>query len=461
MNELRGAIKDLRNVARRLDAATFNPDMSAIKKFVEELGDKEFTVTPPQDVRQKALEKFLRGDYNFMRRELRSLPFIIYEREITIGGVKKILTLLDLSNKRHLSGLVNVYLNQYDDSAKTELLRQRLSFIPTKFTEDSTRLKKIFASKYKLFADNSMANMVSFLAQKLSVENALEELGLTNFYKTSNFIQESLKNFFQRPFSSLADQFKLLEELDSEFDTYKNIFPAIADALIQTVHRAGHGKKKCLEVFYKRLGDPRFGDRRFSWDRISEQSKKIFCAWIAEDDLRIFFEITREALNEALKRAIGIAARAVASNNLDMWNERETFWRAYMPSIGNTWVVLGKNAQEIAYRLEDRRTHGRLLGNQDADKSGFLFQIDGYIFGEWSHNGALRVYQSPQVKDYIGHSFTKKKMMDEKYLYRQPHRDSRDEDSDEIVSWQNKVSKWLKDSCGIVTTEKDWGGIRN
>lgn len=446
MSDLRGAIRDLRNVAKRLDAATFNPDMNALKNFVDKLDKKGTEYKPSEDDRAKALDKFLRGDYDFTRRELRSLPFIIHEREITLDDAKNIFDLLDLANKRHLSGLVNVYLNQYDNSAKTELLRRRLSLIPKDFT-NSTRLRKIFAARDKLFADNRMANMARLLAQKLSVDDVLETIGLSNFYKASRYIQMSLAVFFRYSPAPLADRFKLLDELDLEFDTYKNIFPYVADALIQAVDRAGVGKRKCMDIFYRRLGDPRFGDRRFSWDNnVSSDSQKIFCSWIAEADLRIFFEVIREALNQALKSAKNQAEHEKALANINMWNAREDFWRNYLPYIGITWVVLGSNAKKIAYRLENKRKHGELLGKFDKDQCGLLFQIENYILAEWSHNGALRVYHSQNVTTFIGHSFTKTKLMDVEVENKWIHRGS----------WQKEVSEWLRDNCKIDKTIDDW-----
>ena len=122
---LRDSILSLQNVARRLNAATFNPEMHALKNFADRLGDKIFSYDPPEDFLKKLLKKFLRGEKNFTRREFKALPFIIFEGAINFDDTKKILNMLNLSDKRHLSGLVKVYLNHYDASNKTELLRRR------------------------------------------------------------------------------------------------------------------------------------------------------------------------------------------------------------------------------------------------------------------------------------------------------------------------------------------------
>lgn len=421
MSDLRGTIKDLRNVARRLDAATFNPDMNALKDFVDKLDKKGPEYKPPDDVREKALAKYLRGDYDFTGRELRSLPFIIHERKITIDDVKTILNLLDLGNKRHLSGLVNVYLNQYDDSAKTELLRRRLSFIPKDFT-DSTRLRKIFASKDKLFADNRMANMVKFLTQKLSVEGALEELGLSDFFKASRYIQDALKIFFLRSPASLDDQFKLVDELDSDFDTYKNIFPYVADALIQAVFREGFDKKKCMEIFYRRLGDPRFGNSRFNWNNVSKESKEIFCHWLSEDDLETFFKIVAQTTDDA------------------HWGYREKFWRRYLPRITNTWIFLTGDAARFA--AQSKLNHGTLR-NGNGNQAVFVFQVDGrYIFSEWSNVGKVRAYDSAWREVLFGRreingEFLRRNFVEAWIHY--PHGGAN--------CWQDKVDSWIEDNC--------------
>lgn len=439
MNDLRGTIKDLQNVARRLEAATFNPDMSALKSFVDKLDTQSTTATPPEDVRRKTLEKFLRGEEDFTPRELRSLPFIIHEDAITLDDVKKILNRLELDNKRHLSGLVNVYLNRHDGSPKTELLRRRLYFIPPKFSEGSSRLRKVFAARDRLFGDNRLSNTVRLLADKLSVAASLEELGLTNFFKASQFIQDALKLFF-RSEVSLAAQFKLLEELDSDFDTYKNIFPAIADAMIQSVFRAGFGKEQCLSVFYRRLGDPRFGDSRFKWHGVSQRAIDIFSHWLSEQDLEIFFELIRQT---AVDR---------------MWRYREKFWRAYLPYIAKTKIFLGKQAQVLAAQIRSnvQLRHGELRGAV-ASQSVFVFQIGRYIFSEWSHNGKLRVQrEESQINLFgVGDGLFENSCISRDVLVHGAEAEWI-HSSSETYFWQREVSAWLKAYCGIDKTEKDW-----
>ena len=108
---LRDEIENLRDVARRLDAAKFDFNMSALEKFADTLDAKATSHKPDTDFLKKLSAKFLRGDYDFSRRELKNLPFIIYGNEITSEGVRKIFSLLDLTDEEPAMQQVS-YLSQ-------------------------------------------------------------------------------------------------------------------------------------------------------------------------------------------------------------------------------------------------------------------------------------------------------------------------------------------------------------
>ena len=109
--------------------------------------------------------------------------------------------------------MVSVYLTNYDDSNKTELLRRRLNFLRG---VDNVRLRKIFSAREELFGDDRFANMTRLFARTMSVNGAFGELGLGDFFKTAKFIQAALTNFF-RADVPLEVQFKIPDELDAEY----------------------------------------------------------------------------------------------------------------------------------------------------------------------------------------------------------------------------------------------------
>lgn len=293
MSELRKTIKDLCNVAKTLDAAEFHFEINALTKLVAEIA-LDRPPKPPVSVLKKLLVKYLRGEEDFSMREISNLPFIIYEPALSLVSVKKILSMLDFSRATHLSRIVRIYLECYDNSPKTEFLRHELNNL------DSVNLPmfdKIFSARDKLFGDERLLNMANLFAQKLSIADALAELGLKKSYNSSKFILTSLENFFNQFSPSIADRFKILTELDEEFDAYQTIFPAIADSLIKNVERVGTPsyKKKCLDIFYRRLGDPRFGNGRFKWNEVSQASRKIFSYWLATEGIEIPSEFIPQA----------------------------------------------------------------------------------------------------------------------------------------------------------------------
>lgn len=438
---LRDSIRDLRNVSKILDAVKFNFEMNALATFVDGIPvDKP--AQPPEDVLKSLLAKFLRGYRDFSSREIRALPHIIYDPALNVANVKEILRMMDFSRTNHLRGVVSVYLQNYDGSNKTELLRQKLNSFRN---VDSAALRKIFAARDKLFADERFTNMAKLFAEKLSVKDSLNTIGLSNSYKTSKFIQASIVIFFRRSPAKLPDQFKILGELDSEFDTYKNIFPYIADALIQTVvDNQNLGEKQCIKVFYRRLGDPRFGNSRFNWNNVSSKSKEIFCHWLSKKDLETFFEIINQTAVDK------------------MWRYREKFWRAYLLDILKTKIFFGNNAKRLATQIKDNITldPGSLRGAM-ANQSVLVFQIGRYIFSEWSHNGKLRVHA---IKPTLNLFEMEEDFFEKAFINRDTLIQSFIEDcewthypNDGDKSWQRKVSDWLRKNCGIRKTERDWG----
>lgn len=174
---------------------------------------------------------------------------------------------------------------------------------------------------------------------------------------------------------------KILAELDKDGAAYKNIFAAVADALIPAANTRNFGKKDCLEIFCRQLGDPRFGFGHFNWSAVSQRAKEIFMHWLAEDDLETFFEIVKQTTDDK------------------HWRYRETFWRKYLPHISNTWIFLARDARR--YAIQSKLNHGTLR-NGGTNKAVFVFQIGRYIFSEWSNVGKVRSYTLEHGEKFFG-----------------------------------------------------------
>lgn len=134
-----------------------------------------------------------------------------------------------------------------------------------------------------------------------------------------------------------------------------------------------------------------------------------------------------------------------------MWRYREKFWRAYLPYISNTWILLGVVAKQEAQKLSNKNMgHGELSGGEN-NQSVFVFQIGRYIFSEWSHNGKLRIYDFDSASNFFGAQWLDKQKIIQNFILEQVHH------SPSTYSWQNKVSEWLRKNCDIIKTKDDWG----
>ena len=443
MNKILNAVKNLSEltfvVPRNSEFST--PEIEKTVAKLEKIFN-DFTPTSSDELKE-ILAKWKNGNRNFRHKEIKKLPFIMYDTSISLNDMSEIFKLMNFSGERQLKNLILAYLLNYDTSNKTRLLKQKILLV---FNNEkkvsgykSTMLEKIYRARNFILSDNCIGNM-SQLFLKSDLNNALEITGLSSdFIKSSSFVQQSVKNFFTNPISDVDRRLKFLDTLNNESDIYENIFPEIADVLIhdvaeiQSFETLQRGKEKCIEVFYKNLGDPRFGKLKFKWNRVSQNSREIFLHWLAEKDLNLFFQIIEQT---ALDR---------------MWRYRKNFWKAYLPYIRNTWVFLGRDAQDMARNLGDKIiSHGKLEGGV-ANQSVLVFQIGNFAFTEWSHNGKLRAYTVGNAHNFFGRkSIRREDIVNSRYVMEWIH------SAPQAFSWQNRVGEWIRANCGIYKTQKDW-----
>lgn len=436
MSELLQSIKNLRELNLRPPRKSFS--LSKIEKIRAEL---ERIVDIPSDVstvdRDALLEKWLDGDRYFSRREIKNLPFIIYDNRIATDELPEILRRMDFSRETHLKNLINAYLSNFDDSVKSGYLRYRLERIFKDRTLNHKYCLKMLARIYSdglfLFDSDCIERMSRLFIDASNVEEALSSIGLTNFFKGANFIRRSLIYFLCSSEIDIKRRLVILYEIASTPENiYGDIIQSTADAIIPDVESMSDpaertvDKKNCLEIFYRELGDPRFGSLTYRWDNVSSRARAIFLHWIAESDLDLFFKIIEQS---------GVDG---------MWYYRKFFWERYLPYIVNIWVFLGKDAQNIAKRLDDKiLPHGKLAGG-GSNQSVLAFQIGAYVFVEWTHNGKLRVYYYEDVKDWFGAKEIRRNNIIYSFVVEEWRHSS-----PSTGTWQRNVSWWLEKNCGI------------
>ena len=158
MNEFREAIARL-NLSLKNDLLNNPPvfDMPQISKIEEKLQklvDGDIGSTLPEDVTEKLITKLISGAGKFTHREIRDLPFVIYDSRIDKQMTANIIKYIDISKERYFKRLLYVYFLNYDSSYKTKFLSQviLLTFkkhISQKFNSDI--INKLAASQSLLF----------------------------------------------------------------------------------------------------------------------------------------------------------------------------------------------------------------------------------------------------------------------------------------------------------------------
>lgn len=428
MSELREALRRMQHVARifRVQDAAF-PEMVHTRAAAERLAAMEGQYPPLREASAKELVRKLRKGADLSVREIRSVPFVLYRTDCTEKIFQRGVRMMKLDRNSHVRRLLYVYLDQYDASEKTRVLSKRLHDCfragmlqrPTRFLRSAEQ-----NSRY-LFGDHCMDNMTVLLANRADVDAVMESLAFPRTLKGCSFLLEALKTFYAQKKISLEKKYDLFRTIRGD-ESYQNLFPSIAAALIPQIdalpkaEQAAY-KKDALDSFYRLLGDPRFGQKKTKWYGIPAETKRIFVRWLAENDLELFFKIIE----------------ATAADR--MWSERKAFWKQYIPYITETKVFFGTKAMLHARRLDEAFLgYGELKGS-DSSHSVFAFRLGRKVFVEWSHNGALRVWNQQSAPPFFGSEMIQRS--DILYL---PH----EKDWHHRGDWQSKVAYWIRRHCG-------------
>lgn len=430
MSDLRQAIKRMRGITRKLrtEDAGF-PPLIHIQEAEQRLAEAEGKYELPSPTDVKALLRKLKKGEVLSSREVRDLPFILYEPKCDMELFVHALKELNLRSSRHVRRLLYAYLMNYDCSDKTRQLSRRLQncFKAGLLHTSNSFLKAAEKHELFLFGSKCMDNMSVLFMTCGSADAVMQELHFPSPLKTSNFLTEALKTFFGSKKIPLAKKYQVFRVIREDETIFHGVFLAAADALIPEIDRLPSAeqaiyKKDAMDAFYRLLGDPRLGMESVRWNTVSDDTRRIFLHWLAENDLELFFKIIKET---AVDR---------------MWSERKKFWKRYLPHISETKVFFGTRALEYARSLDGTyMKYGELKG-VDPKHSIFVFRMGRFTFVEWSHNGALRVWMESDARIF----FHTNEIHRSNVVYAQ-----REEEWYHRGDWQSKVQSWIRKHCGI------------
>jgi hypothetical protein len=167
---------------------------------------------------------------------------------------------------------------------------------------------------------------------------------------------------------------------------YTKLRPRLAEALLRPWIEADPfdaALRRSIEVFLLRhLKDPRL--HRDGWLGVDPDAQAVMLRWLARASLETFLRVfDRHAVSH-------------------QWEKRRRFWLAYANGghVANAHVVfapaLAAEAREMARRTRD----ATLAHFAELDGGGFqpnhavlLLEIGRLVIADWSHNGALRIWQ--------------------------------------------------------------------
>jgi len=369
-------------------------------------------------------------------KEKRCLPWILY-----IGGsirtidqidlLKAILELFNPPKASYLNTLIHIYLKNFRLSKGNEILRQFVLNHLKIYDGINPRLKKWKSKINFLFTKNAVFNTANWiLFQKNKHPNTcLEELGLTGNLSDSGFLRHvtlSCLKATEKSFGFLPTLLSLLESPTNSSVRFPEILPEVATSLIPKAEREGsHEVQETLRLFFlKYLGFLPEKPIPLRWQQVSEEARQIFRQWLNKKYIEFFFEV-------------------IASSAKDpSWKYRRAFWEAYLPyPFFSVWPVLGKEGRLKAEGTEHH--FGKLIGAKKK-QSVLLIKMRGYVFVEWSHEGAVYVYRESDLPWKFGQeSYKATEMRRPGYVYRQEHRGS------EKYRWQNELAEWIVLNLGI------------
>ncbi|TDA70119.1 MAG: hypothetical protein D9V47_02930 [Clostridia bacterium] len=373
--------------------------------------------------------------------EVGNLPWVLYYGEppqiaSQAELVQHILRLLEPRARTNILKLIHAYLLFFDPTLPgTEVIRKFLVRSLAQYQGRNPRVRRWRERASLVFAPDGPRHAAGWIltSEKETAALLSEDLGLEGDLATGAFVKALTRTcltMVEKTFpNGLGKALNLLETPGiPPRARFKEMLPEAATKLIS---RAGPEANQEIQdrlrsFFLKHMDDPRLPGGRVWWKDVSPEAQRIFAQWISKRDLEFFFSIVdRTAVDR-------------------QWAYRRRFWEAYLPYIENTWVALGPRARALVdspqMRAHMEERHFAILSGVEGNQSVFFVQMGGYIFLEWSHSGACRVWDQQTCGFELGQpKYSGSELRADNYVHYQRH----------IGPWQEKLAQWILLRTGI------------
>lgn len=381
-------------------------------------------------------------------RERKWLPWILYfgESPKIIEGKEPLHTILALvkKQKNSLSRLIHVYLKFYKpEFYGTEVLRKTILDQLSAYEGNNPRIRHWKGKAVLLFQPTGPAITAQWiLSENDEIPTCLKKLGLGGDLSNGSFlkyvVREILKTM-EKVFPNHLDNLRPLLEVRIGSGTssrslqarFPELIPEAATRLLPRAREtAPSWVRDILRPFFlHHLGDPRLPGGKVKWHGVSKRAVRVFKQWLSQKDLEFFFNLVE------------------MSSGDPKWIYRRRFWEAYVNYFENTWVALGNKAISLVSTSDmkahlEKRKFGKLVGS--SDQSVFLIEMGGYVFVEWSHSGACRIWQKDHFPWELGElKYRAKEFTGTVPDHKQNHW------FPEWYRWQEELDEWIQRNLGI------------
>jgi hypothetical protein len=324
-------------------------------------------------------------------------PFVLFypqnRREGWLGADGKVVTafLAMVEESQRLSlvfSTVRACLNSYpEDLATFHEIRSTVGKLLAKDTSVRSERWRSRLNEFRLLEPDGPALLGERLTNEPPVP-LLEAAGLTGELRYSEFVAAAALRSaaaIRVEMQSNADCSeriaRLLEVLcPKDRFAFPQLLPALARILLrpyESVSPSDSNLQALVNLFFTTHGDPRIYPAA-DWRGVEERDLQVMLRWLVRATFEDFLRI--------------IGATAKGSH----WASRRHFWSAYIEAdyVTDAWVVLGRSAHARARRSDSIASGGyaTLKGPTNSAQSVLLLKLGGVIVGEWSNDGACRLW---------------------------------------------------------------------
>lgn len=292
----------------------------------------------------------------------------------------------------HWRGLFHSYLQAAPSEHLERLRRVLRSSLPVlaKATKVRARWMETALRHETLLSENPCSNYVQELHN--GARSRLDDLTQEISIPQASWFWRNLAETYCRHLELLSDS-DFYRRIEFSLELAEELLLSHRDAVLrgvlnryaQSSHRPRHNR--LLEFSLEAWRSPQLSSS-VAWTQVRPEAKQMVCAWLAEQDLRDFYELCQ------------------GDHRVD--EDRLEYWLRFKHQISFTQIALGTDLQESsAYDARDFRNRhkGRLayLTSRSRSNNAMLMQIGNWLFVEFSEkNNACFGYRMASLPFKLG-----------------------------------------------------------